>query len=292
MKNILVVGSINVDLVMTAERIARVGETVRGTGFKTVAGGKGANQAAAAARLGANIRMLGAVGYDTYADLMIDGLKKDGVGISDIERFDTSTGVAVIIVYNGDNSIIINAGANACVTPEYIDRHIEAIEWADFVVMQYEIPIETVLYTAKIAKKLGKTVVINPAPMTETPAELLENCDLFIPNQTEAQTFIGKDLDEKTAAKVIKALGTKSVIITLGDRGSFYCDAEKSYFVPAIKAQAVDTTAAGDCYIGALVTALSEDKTIKEAMAFATKASALSVTRHGAQPSLPFRNEI
>lgn len=292
MKKVLVVGSINVDLVMTTDRVARVGETVRGTDFKTVAGGKGANQAVAAARLGANVKMLGAVGNDSYADLMLDGLKKDGIDTSGIERFDTSTGVAVIVVYNGDNSIIINSGANACVTPEYIDRHIDAIEWADFVIMQYEIPMETVLYTAKLAKNLGKTVVINPAPMAETKKELLENCDLFVPNETEAQTLLGAELDPETALKKIHDLGAKSVIITLGEKGSIAFDGEKIHRQNAQKAYAVDTTAAGDCFVGALTTALCEDKSLTEAIEFATKASAIAVTRHGAQPSLPYRNEM
>lgn len=292
MKKIAVVGSINVDLVMTTERVAKVGETVRGTDFKTVAGGKGANQAVAAARLGAEVKMLGAVGNDSYADLMLDGLEKDGVDTSAVERFNTSTGVAVIVVCNGDNSIIINAGANACVTPEYIDRHIDAIEWADFVVMQYEIPMETVLYTAKLAKNLGKTVIINPAPMADTKGELLSNCDLFVPNETEAQTLLGADLDPETAVKKICEMGVKSAIITLGEKGSIAFDGEKIHRQNAVKANAVDTTAAGDCYIGALVTALCEDKPLTEAMAFAAKAAAIAVTRHGAQPSLPFKSEM
>ena len=292
MKKIVVVGSINVDLVMTTERVARVGETVRGTDFKTVAGGKGANQAVAAARLGAEVKMLGAVGNDSYADLMLDGLKKDGIDTSAIEHFDTSTGVAVIVVCNGDNSIIINAGANACVTPEYIDRHTDAIEWADFVIMQYEIPQETVLHTAKLAKKLGKTVVINPAPMTTTPAELLENCDLFVPNETEAETLLGIALDPESALKKIHDLGAKSVIITLGEKGSISFDGEKIHQQNAKKVTAVDTTAAGDCFVGALVTALCEEKPLVDAIEFATKASAIAVTRHGAQPSLPYKSEM
>ena len=292
MKKVLIVGSINVDLVMTTERVAKVGETVRGTDFKTVAGGKGANQAVAAARLGAKVKMLGAVGNDGYADMMLDGLEKDGIDTSGIERFDTSTGVAVIVVCNGDNSIIINAGANACVTPEYIDRHINAIEWADFVVMQYEIPMQTVLHTARIAKKLGKTVIINPAPMAETKKELLENCDLFIPNETEAQTLLNAELDPETAVKKICELGAKSAIITLGEKGSIAFDSERIHRQTAVKANAVDTTAAGDCFVGALTTALCEDKPLIEAMGFATKASAIAVTRHGAQPSLPYRNEM
>ena len=280
------------DLVMNTERVAKVGETVRGTSFNTFAGGKGANQAVAAARLGANVKMLGAVGNDAYGNVLIDGMNKDGVDTSEIERFDTSTGVAVIVVCNGDNSIIINAGANALVTPEYIDRHIDAIKWADFVIMQYEIPMETVLHTAKIAHDLGKTVVINPAPMTETPDELIKTCDLFVPNQTEANTLLGEECDEQTAVKKINKLGAKSVIITLGSKGSLLFDGQEMDYTPAVKAQAVDTTAAGDCFIGALVTALSENKSMKEAVQFATKAASISVTRNGAQTSLPYRNEM
>ena len=292
MKNILVVGSINIDLVMNTERIAKVGETVRGTSFNTFAGGKGANQAVAAARLGANVKMLGAVGNDVYGDTLLDGMQKDGIDVSGIERFDTSTGVAVIVVCNGDNSIIINAGANALVTPEYIDRHIDAIEWADFVIMQYEIPMETVLHTAKIAHSLGKTVVINPAPMTDTPDQLIKICDLFVPNQTEANTLLGEECDEQTAVKRIYELGAKSVIITLGSKGSILFDGQEMEYTPAVKTKAVDTTAAGDCFIGALVTALSEDKPMKEAVQFATKAASISVTRNGAQTSLPYRKEM
>lgn len=292
MKNILVVGSINIDLVMNTERIAKVGETVRGTSFNTFAGGKGANQAVAAARLGANVKMLGAVGNDAYGNVLIEGMQKDGIDTSGIERFDTSTGVAVIVVCNGDNSIIINAGANALVMPEYIDRHIDAVEWADFVIMQYEIPMETVLHTAKIAHSLGKTVVINPAPMAETPEELIKICDLFVPNQTEANTLLGREYDEQTAVKKINELGAKSVLITLGSKGSLMFDGRDMEYTPAVKAEAVDTTAAGDCFIGALVTALSEDKPMKEAVPFATKAASISVTRNGAQTSLPYRKEM
>lgn len=292
MKNILVVGSINIDLVMNTERIAKVGETVRGTSFNNFAGGKGANQAVAAARLGANVKMLGAVGNDAYGNVLIEGMQKDGIDTSGIERFDTSTGVAVIVVCNGDNSIIINAGANALVTPEYIDRHIDAIEWADFVIMQYEIPMETVLHTAKIAHALGKTVVINPAPMAETPEELIKICDLFVPNQTEANTLLGEEYDEQTAVKKINELGAKSVLITLGSKGSLMFDGRDMEYTPAVKAEAVDTTAAGDCFIGALITALSEDKPMKEAVQFATKAASISVTRNGAQTSLPYRKEM
>lgn len=292
MKNILVVGSINIDLVMNTERVARVGETVRGTSFNTIAGGKGANQAVAAARLGAKVKMLGAVGNDAYGNVLVEGMQKDGIDVSGIERFDTSTGVAVIVVCNGDNSIIINAGANACVTPEYIDRHIDAIEWADFVIMQYEIPMETVLHTARIAHELGKIVVINPAPMTETPDELIKICDLFVPNQTEANALLGEECDEQTAVKKIKELGAKSVLMTLGSKGSLMFDGRDMEYTPAVKVEAVDSTAAGDCFIGALVTALSEDKPMKEAVRFATKAASVSVTRSGAQTSLPYRREI
>ena len=292
MKNILVIGSLNMDLVINTDRMPQAGETIHGKGFAHFPGGKGANQASACARAGGNVKMLGKVGDDAYGDILLKNLSQDGVNINGIEREKISTGVAVITVFNGENSIILDKGANGLVDRDYIDRHIDAIDWADYIIMQYEIPMETVVYVAQIVKSKGKTLIIDPAPMIEAPSELYRMADIILPNETETAQLVGEGNDDEASVKKMHELGCKNVIMTLGKKGSIYYNGENMINQPAYKVKAIDTTGAGDCFTGSMVAALASDKTMEEALEFASKASAIAVGRRGAQPSFPWKSEV
>lgn len=292
MKNILVIGSLNMDLVINTDRMPQAGETIHGKGFAHFPGGKGANQASACARAGGNVKMLGKVGDDAYGDILLKNLSQDGVNINGIEREKISTGVAVITVFNGENSIILDKGANGLVDRDYIDRHIDAIDWADYIIMQYEIPMETVVYVAQIVKSKGKTLIIDPAPMMDVPSELYRMADIILPNETETAQLVGEGNDDEASVKKMYELGCKNVIMTLGKKGSIYYNGENMINQPAYKVKAIDTTGAGDCFTGSMVAALASDKTMEEALEFASKASAIAVGRRGAQPSFPWKSEV
>ena len=292
MKSILVIGSLNMDLVINTDRMPQAGETIHGKGFAHFPGGKGANQASACARAGGNVKMLGKVGDDAYGDILLKNLSQDGVNINGIEREKLSTGVAVITVFNGENSIILDKGANGLVDRDYIDRHIDAIDWADYIIMQYEIPMETVVYVAQIVKSKGKTLIIDPAPMMEAPSELYRMADIILPNETETAQLVGEGNDDEASVKKMYELGCKNVIMTLGKKGSIYYNGENMINQPAYKVKAIDTTGAGDCFTGSMVAALASDKTMEEALEFASKASAIAVGRRGAQPSFPWKSEV
>ena len=292
MKNILVIGSLNMDLVINTDRMPQAGETIHGKGFAHFPGGKGANQASACARAGGNVKMLGKVGDDAYGDILLKNLSQDGVNINGIEREKISTGVAVITVFNGENSIILDKGANGLVDRDYIDRHIDAIDWADYIIMQYEIPMETVVYVAQIVKSKGKTLIIDPAPMMEAPSELYRMADIILPNETETAQLVGEGNDDEASVKKMYELGCKNVIMPLGKKGSIYYNGENMINQPAYKVKAIDTTGAGDCFTGSMVAALASDKTMEEALEFASKASAIAVGRRGAQPSFPWKSEV
>ena len=292
MKNILVIGSLNMDLVINTDRMPQAGETIHGKGFAHFPGGKGANQASACARAGGNVKMLGKVGDDAYGDILLKNLSQDGVNINGIEKEKISTGVAVITVFNGENSIILDKGANGLVDRDYIDRHIDAIDWADYIIMQYEIPMETVVYVAQIVKSKGKTLIIDPAPMMEAPSELYRMADIILPNETETAQLVGEGNDDEASVKKMYELGCKNVIMTLGKKGSIYYNGENMINQPAYKVKAIDTTGAGDCFTGSMVAALASDKTMEEALEFASKASAIAVGRRGAQPSFPWKSEV
>ncbi len=292
---LLVIGSLNMDLVINCNRRPNPGETVFGTDFNTTCGGKGANQAVAAARLGAEIKMLGAVGNDVFGNALIENLKADNIGTEGVETTDCSSGIAVITVSDGDNTIILNKGANATVTKSTIDRHIDLIRWADVVLMQFEIPLETVLYAAKLAKQHGKTVVINPAPICEIPDQLLNYCDLLIPNEHEAAGILRYEVTNQNAEQAAQDLvkkGAKQALITLGSSGSIYSDGTLTHRQGIYETKVVDTTAAGDSFAAAFLIAQSEGKTIEESMNFAATVSGIVVSRHGASTSIPTRQEV
>lgn len=293
---ILVIGSSNTDMTIKSERLPAPGETILGGKFLMGAGGKGANQAVAARRLGGDVTFVCKVGRDIFGDNAIKGYEKEGIDTSHILRSDAPSGVALILVdAKAENSIAVAPGANGDLTPADIRNLRGVIAEASYLILQLEVPVETVLEAARIAHEAGVYVILNPAPACPLPEELFKYLSLITPNQTETALMTGIEADEASLDKAVDALrakGVKDVIVTLGSRGSIVCTGEKRDFIPACKVKAVDTTAAGDTFCGALCVALSEGKSLKDAAAFATKASALAVQKMGAQDSIPYRKDI
>lgn len=299
MKKILVIGSLNLDMVVNVDHTPVAGETILSDGMELIPGGKGANQAYGAGCLGADVTMLGAVGDDAYGDILLGSLKKAGVNVSRILRRDDSpTGIAIITVNReGDNSIVVAAGANGTLSREDLDRNLDLFKDSDMILFQLEIPMETVLYGAAKAKELGKTVILDPAPAPKRfPTELYQYVDIIKPNETELEILTGMEITEDNlfeAAEVLRSHGVKEVIVTFGGRGVFL-NSEKwgTMRVPAKKVTAVDTTAAGDSFTAALAVMLSQNKNLKEAVEFANRVAAIVVTRKGAQSSIPRFEEV
>ena len=300
MVNVTVVGSLNMDLVVKAPRLPAVGETVTKGTFGTFPGGKGANQAVAAARLGARVRMVGAIGRDAFGSQLRDGLRRDGVDVSHvIEIEDAPSGVALITVGpQGQNTIVVAPGANWRMTTAHVDAAADLIARSQILLIQLEIPIETVTRAAEIASSAKVRVVLDPAPAPESPLpdRLIRLVDVINPNEVEAKVLTGTNVaDERgarDAAERLLAMGCRSAVIKLGARGAFVADGDTRAAVPGIHVDAVDTTAAGDAFAGALAVALGEGRPIMEAVRFANVAGAISVTRMGAQPSMPRRAEV
>ena len=297
MKNhILVIGSINVDYVIQTARLPKLGETLTGDSFAMNFGGKGANQAVALAKAGCKVTMLGAVGTDRPGELALQNLKEHGIDTSAVLRADAPTGAAVITVCGGDNHIILDVGANACVTPEVIRENEALLDSADIVVMQYEIPVESVLCAARLAQEKGKTVILNPAPVKDVPSELYPLIDLIIPNEFEAQLITGLErVDPDNAGQAIEkllSLGCKNAIVTLGKHGSVYSMENEVRRIGIFPVKSVDTTAAGDSFIGGLCAKLCEGVAIEEAVTYAAATAAITVSRHGAGISIPYASEV
>lgn len=297
MKNICVIGSLNMDLVVNVDAMPKPGQTIIGSNFKEVPGGKGANQAVAMARLNGNVSMIGKVGEDGFGQTLINSLKNDKVDTTYIQITKGSTGVALITVdKNAQNSIVVSPGANFEVKEEDIDNNIKAIENSEIVVLQLETPLNTIKYALNKAKELNKYTILNPAPAVKLDDEIIKNVDLLTPNETELEIISGVSIeteeDIQKAAQIMIEKGVKELIVTLGSKGSLYINKEKSMFKKAYKVEAVDTTAAGDSYTGALAVALSQDKGIADAMDFASKVGALSVLKEGAQSSLPTLEDV
>ena len=297
MKNICVIGSLNMDLVVNVDTMPKPGQTIIGSNFKEVPGGKGANQAVAMARLNGNVSMIGKVGEDGFGQTLINSLKNDKVDTTYIQTSKGATGVALITVdKNAQNSIVVSPGANFEVKEDDIDNNIEAIKNSDIVVLQLETPLNTIKYALNKAKELNKYTILNPAPAVKLDDEIIKNVDLLTPNETELEIISGVSIeteeDIQTAAQIMIEKGVKELIVTLGSKGSLYINKEKSMFKKAYKVEAVDTTAAGDSYTGALAVALSQDKNIEDAMDFASKVGALSVLKEGAQSSLPTLEDV
>ena len=293
---ITVIGSANVDHVIHTDRMPVSGETVVGRNYAVNAGGKGLNQAVAAAKLGGNVQFFGMLGHDEGGRMLCDVMTQAGVRfIGECVR-DVPTGVAVITVADGDNAIVLSAGANACMTPDVIVAHETMIAQSDYVVMQLEIPLDTVRTVCEIAARHGTKVVLNPAPYLPLDEGILSTVDWVIPNEHEAAAMTGMDItDVPSAVRAVECLkekGANGVVITLGGNGCVYTDGDTVCHQPAVKTTVVDTTSAGDCFIGAFVSRLADGFDVPRAVAFATKAAAVTVSRHGAAASIPYASEI
>ncbi|ADM96233.1 ribokinase [Dickeya dadantii] len=295
---LVVLGSINADHILNLAQFPRPGETVIGKQYGVAFGGKGANQAVAAGRSGADIEFIACVGADDIGERIRQQLIKDRIDVSAVEAISgQTTGVALIFV-NGEaeNMIGIHAGANAAVTPDYLNRYQQKIIDASALLMQLESPLETVTAAARLAHDHGTKVILNPAPACSLPDELLSLVDMITPNETEAQILTGVAVetedDAQRAAQVLHDKGIATVLITLGSRGVWLSEQGKGQRIPGFRVKAVDTIAAGDTFNGALVTALLESRPMEAAVKFAHAAAAIAVTRHGAQPSVPWREEI
>jgi ribokinase len=296
---VVIVGSLNMDLVTRAPRLPRAGETLAGQSFVTVPGGKGANQAVAAARLGASVAMIGCVGDDAYGDQLRTALLAEGIDCQAVTAIASeSTGVALIVVDDSSqNAIVIVAGGNGHVSASVVDSFDALLSQAEVIICQLEVPMVTVGHVLKRGRELGKTVILNPAPASgPLPNEWYAWIDYLIPNESEATALTGLSVDSvataDAAATALLASGVSKVIVTLGEQGALFASQSGSAHFPAPKVKAVDTTAAGDTFVGGFAAALSEGKSEPDAIRFGQIAAALSVTRSGAQPSIPTFNEV
>lgn len=295
-KRILVIGSSNTDMTVRSATLPKPGETVLGGDFRMGPGGKGANQAVAARLLGGDVTFVCKLGRDMFGEGASKHYESCGLDTSKILWSDKPSGVALITVDSkAENSIVVASGANADVKVSDIDSVADIIKSSGILLLQLEIPMDAVVRAAEIAFEAGVQVVLNPAPATSLPAELLKCVSILIPNETEASAISGIDINNletaSAAAERLKGMGVREVIITMGSRGSMVCDGECT-FVPAVKVNAVDTTAAGDTFCGGVCVALSEGKALSEAVKFATAASSIAVQRPGAQDSVPSRCEV
>jgi ribokinase len=295
---IVVVGSSNTDMIIKMDKIPVPGETILGGEFSIAAGGKGANQAVAAARSGGNVSFVACLGQDMFGQQAIDGFVSDKINIDYIfTDKKAASGVALIFVdKKGENSIAVASGANYKLTPKHIDKAKRAITAAQILVMQLETPLDTVTAAAKLARKHGVKVILNPAPAQFLSEDLLRNISILTPNETETELLTGIKVHDKSSAdkasKILLEKGLEAVLITLGPRGVFLATPNTGKMVPGFKVKAIDTTAAGDVFNGALAVYLSEENSLEASIRFANAAGALSVTRLGAQPSAPRRPEI
>lgn len=295
MPNITVIGSANVDLVARVPRLPLPGETILGSDFLHAMGGKGANQAVAAARLGAAVTFVARVGLDSYGTACREAYEASGINTQYLQ--DTAgqpTGIALIpVADDGENHIIVISGANAHLTPEDVEQAIPAIESADVVLVQLEVPLETVQKAVNLAHFYGKPVLLNPAPYRALPADLLEKITILTPNTTEAEQMIGNLLaDDALLAENLLQLGVKSAVVTLGSKGCLVVEAGHIERLPPLKVVPVDTTGAGDAFSAGLAVGLAEGKSLREAAIFAGAVAGLATTRLGAQPAMPYRADV
>lgn len=280
---IVVVGSINMDLVTSVKKVPMAGETVMGETFVTLPGGKGANQAVAAARLGAEVTMIGCLGSDYLGDGLQEVLKKEGIQTEAVKRVKGSSGTASIILSEGDNRIIVVPGANHELKPEWIEENRKLIEESDLLLVQLEVPLDSVQKALEIAKAAGTKTVLNPAPITRLPVEIVQLADYITPNEHEYQTLLTDYSYEELYSKLI---------ITMGDEGVLYYRDGKERRVPAHSVKVCDTTGAGDTFNGALAVAICEGNELEDAIHFANKAAALSIMHMGAQKGMPTKERL
>ncbi|MBT2286744.1 ribokinase [Paenibacillus polymyxa] len=288
MAKICVIGSSSMDLVVTSSRRPGAGETVLGDSFKTVPGGKGANQAVAAARLGAEVAMIGRVGDDTFGEDILENFKANAVNTQNVKPVThLESGTAHIILAEGDNSIVVVEAANREVTPAYVDEAAEVIRNADIVLIQQEIPEETVVHVSALCAEFGTPLLLNPAPARTLPQEVIDNAAYITPNEHEAEILF----QGMSPAQALRQYPNK-LFITEGSKGVRYFDGTEEILVPTYKVEAVDTTGAGDTFNAAFAVALAEGKPLQESIRFANRAASLSVTKFGAQGGMPMRDEV
>lgn len=298
MNKLVVLGSVNADHVLQVPSFPRPGETLHGRHYQVIPGGKGANQAVAAARLNADIAFIACVGDDPFGVNIRESFKCDGINIGGVKmQPDCPTGIAMIqVADSGENSICISAEANAKLTAEAVEPELERIRQADYLLMQLETPLDGIELAAQTAKRHGTKVILNPAPAHELPESLLACIDIITPNETEAEVLTGVKVDDdasaKAAADVLHDKGIDTVMITLGAKGVYVSQNGEGHIVPGFRVEATDTTAAGDTFNGAFVTGLMESMPLESAIKFAHAAAAISVTRFGAQTSIPTREEV
>lgn len=283
---ITVVGSINMDLVVSTDHFPKQGETVLGNLYTTVPGGKGANQAVAAARLGSEVQMVGAVGKDAFGDELLAGLKTENVQLQSVKRLEGTSGIANILLSEGDNRIIVVPGANHKVAIQEVDDCKEKLANSSIVIMQLEMPIPVIQRTLEICHEHGVPTILNPAPASGFKPELLKHCTYLTPNETEAEELFGENWQEALE------LYPNRLVVTLGEKGAQFYDGEKHVTVTGFPTKAIDTTGAGDTFNGALGTALSEKMPFAEAVRFANAAASLSVEKFGAQGGMPKRDAV
>ncbi len=296
--NIVVVGSVNTDLIVRAPRLPLGGETLTGSDFHTISGGKGANQAVAAARQGGAVSLVACIGDDDFGAQQRKSLGGEGIDLSRLSVVaGPKTGVAVITVdEESQNSIVVSPEANGCLDTGHVEQAGDMIAAADLLICQLETPLDTVCQAIALAHARGTAVILNPAPVVPLPDELLRLVDYLIPNETEASLLAGLDVVDletaRHAVEILLARGVKNVLLTLGEQGVMYSDAGTIRHEPARRVQAVDTTAAGDTFIGSFAVALGEGRSLRDAVRFAQNAAALAVTIFGAQTSIPRRAEV
>jgi ribokinase len=295
---IVVVGSSNTDMIIKVPHVPVPGETIIGGTFSTAAGGKGANQAVAAARAGGDVTLVARIGEDMFGGKAKDGFVKDNINVDHVlSDKDAPSGVALIFVgEDGENSIAVASGANANLSPSDVESAADAISSADILIMQLETPLETIQKAATIASEKGVKVILNPAPACELSDDILSHVSILTPNESEAELLTGvkvkSEKDAAAAADALMAKGIETVIVTMGAKGAFVVTSDSKELVGGFSVKAVDATAAGDVFNGTLAVAMAEGKPFKEAVKFANAAAAISVTKLGAQPSAPTRQEI
>lgn len=300
MNTITVVGSINLDRTIRVTHMPKPGETMHTKEVFSSGGGKGANQAVAAKRSEAKTHFIGGIGNDESGQVMLDLLKQEKINVNGIATLENqATGQAYIIVdEQGENSIMIHAGANNAFTPDHIRNYQSTIEASDFLIAQFESAIDSTIEAFNIAREANVVTILNPAPaFSNVPQELLKVTDMIVPNETETEILTGITITDEAsmeqAAKVLHDLGIQVVIITVGSKGAYYHTTKKSGMVPAFKVNAVDTTAAGDTFIGSMSSVLKKDfSNLEEAIRYGNKASSITVQRFGAQPSIPYKKEM